>query len=151
MLAAAAVAATAALLAMVPGHAAAADDTRVSIVGTENFATGTGTFQAEGGGLCASGTTSQPGGVEIIERERTLTFSLQKVFTCDDGSGTFTLEVRAWWLPCAPSNRGVWRVVGGTGDYAAMHGAGQLIGTYFPAACEDGGVEDAYSGHMFRG
>ena len=110
--------------------------------------TGTGTFTASGEGLCSSGTTSQPDGVEVVERRRTLTFVLDKVFTCADGSGTFTLQLRAWWLPCAPSNRGVWRVTGGTGDYSSLSGSGQLIGTYFPAACEDGGVEDVYSGHV---
>ena len=56
-------------------------------------------------------------------------------------------RLRAWWLPCAPSNRGVWSITGGTGDYASLRGSGQLVGTYFPAACEDGGVEDVYTGH----
>jgi hypothetical protein len=141
-----------ALLTMATGPATAAnEDTRVSIVATEVFSTERGTFHAEGGGLCESGSTSQPNGVEIIERTRTLTFILDKLFTCDDGSGTFTLQLRAWWLPCAPSNRGVWTVVGGTGDYTSRRGSGQLVGTYFPAACEEEGVHDVYSGHIRRG
>lgn len=148
MLLAAVVAAAVAPLTMAPGQAAAANaDTQISIVATEDFVTGTGTFQASGGGLCSSGTTSQPGGVVVTERRRTLTFELDKVFTCTDGSGTFTMRIRAWWLPCAPSNRGVWSITGGTGRYTSVRGSGQLVGTYFPAACEDGGVEDAYTGH----
>ncbi len=148
LLVAAAVAAAVAPLTLAPGQATAANaDTRISIVATEDFVSGTGTFQASGGGLCSSGTTSQPGGVAVTERRRTLTFELDKVFTCSDGSGTFTLQLRAWYLPCEPSNRGVWSIIGGTGDYASLRGSGQLVGTYFPAACEDGGVEDVYTGH----
>ena len=147
-LVAAAVASAVAALTMAPGQATASSaDTRVSIVATENFVAGTGTFEATGGGLCSAGTTSQPDGVTITEHRRTLTFQLDKVFTCSDGSGTFTLQLRAWYLPCAPSNRGVWSIIGGTGDYASLRGSGQLVGTYFPAACEDGGVEDVYTGH----
>jgi hypothetical protein len=148
ILVAAAVAAVVAPLAMAPSQATAANtDTRVSIVATEDFVTGTGSFEASGAGLCSSGTTSQPDGVTVIERRRTLTFVLDKVFTCDDGSGSFTMQLRAWWLPCAPSNRGVWTIIAGTGDYASLRGSGQQVGTYFPAACEDGGVEDVYTGH----
>lgn len=148
ILVAAAVAAAVAPLSMAASQATAANvDTRISIVATEDFVTGTGTFQASGAGLCSSGTTSQPGGVAVTERRRTLTFELDKVFTCADGSGAFTVQLRAWWLPCAPSNRGVWSITGGTGDYASLRGSGQLVGTYFPAACEDGGVEDVYTGH----
>lgn len=135
--------------AMVAAHAAD-EETRVSIVAVEDFVAGTGTFDAEGGGLCGSGTTSQPDGVEVIERRRTLTFVLEKVFTCDDGSGTFTMQLRAWYMPCSPANRGVWRVISGTGDYAELEGTGQIIGTYFPGACDDAvGVEDVYAGHVF--
>ena len=90
ILVAAAVAAAAAPLSMAAGQATAANvDTRISIVATEDFVTGTGTFQASGAGLCSSGTTSQPGGVAVTERRRTLTFELDKVFTCADGSGAF--------------------------------------------------------------
>src|SRR3989337_1450822 len=88
---------------------AAAEDTKVSIVAVDTFGGG-GTFEASGGGLCADGTTSQPEGTQITERRRTLTFQLDKVFTCSDGSGTFTLRLRAWYLPCGPADRGVWRV-----------------------------------------
>jgi hypothetical protein len=144
--------AVAATLSAMPSAHAAAEDTEVSIVGIEDFVVAEGTFQADGGGLCASGTTAQPDGVEVTARRRTLTYKLDKVFTCNDGSGTFTLHVRALYLPCAPADRGVWSVVAGTGDYEGLRGSGVLVGTYFPGPCDDAeGIQDVYAGHVFSG
>ena len=92
--------------------AAAANTSTVTIVAQESFGE-VGSFRAVGGSLCATGSTDSPGGTTVTERRRTLTFDLEKTFTCADGSGTFTVEIRAWYLPCRPPDRGVWTVVRG--------------------------------------
>lgn len=109
----------------------------------------TGTFTAVGAGLCPSGTTAEPDGVDVTERPRTLAFRLDKLFTCDDGSGTFTLRIHAWYRPCDATDRGVWEVVGGTGAYSTLSGRGTLVGTYVPAPCEEAiGIIDVLVGRL---
>jgi len=126
-----------------------ASGSQVTIESTTVFEDGSGTFTADSAELCSSGTTSEPHGVAVREGQRLVTFELDKLFTCADGSGTFTLRLRAWWLPCATANRGVWYVVGGTGDYAELRGHGHLVGTYVPGPCDDAeAVVDSYRGQM---
>jgi len=64
---------------------------------------GIGAFTARGGKLCRDGTIALKGATKIVERGDSLIFKLSKVFTCDDGSGTFTVQV-----PCVPSGS-TWR------------------------------------------
>ncbi|WP_377641582.1 hypothetical protein [Oryzobacter terrae] len=107
-----------------------------------------GTFTADGG-PCASGTTAEPGGVTVTERRKKLVFDLEKVFTCSDGSGSFTVRIHATYQPCLPSDRGVWTVVGGTGRHTALRGHGTLVGTYWPGPCDDAqGITDVLVGTM---
>jgi hypothetical protein len=71
------------------------------------------------------------------------TFHLIKTLTCDDGSGTFQILVNAAAAPSSPGTLGGFAVVGGTGDYAGLRGAGSLVGTG-----KDGGIVDVYTGTL---
>jgi len=70
-------------------------------------------------------------------------FHLIKTLTCDDGSGTFQILIDASTAPSSPGTLGGFAVVGGTGDYAGLRGAGSLVGT----ATNDG-IIDVYMGHL---
>lgn len=121
----------------------------VEIVGVEDITAGTGTFTARGGGLCRTGTTEVVGETVVEEHGTTLTFDLRKAFVCDDGSGTFVLRISAWTTPCEPTDRGVWRVVSGTGTYLSLSGKGRLVGTYVPGPCDAvEGIVDVFYGKL---
>lgn len=111
-----------------------------------------GSFTADGGGLCAGGTYADSE-IRVTGagrgRERTLTFHLDRTFTCSDVSGSFTVRISARWHPCDATNAGTWAVLGGDGDYADLHGAGQLVGSYVGAdTCDPEGVVDVLSGRV---
>ena len=104
-----------------------------------DFASGE-TFTADG--FCASGT-AESFGVKIVGAGRATTFHLFKTLTCDDGSGTLTIRVSAVNVFGFPGTVGGWNVVSGTGDYAATHGGGHIVGIGF-----DGGIDDHYTGRL---
>ena len=114
-----------------------------------------GSFTAEGAGLCAGGTYTDSDIRTTAEgrgRERTLTFHLDRTFTCADGSGSFTVRISAHWHPCDATNAGTWVVLRGDGDYSDLHAAGQLVGNYVGAEnCELEGVVDVLSGRATLG
>ncbi len=71
------------------------------------------------------------------------TFHLIKTLTCDDGSGTFQILVNASTAPSSPGTLGGFSVVGGTGDYTGLRGAGSLVGTNTSS-----GIIDVYMGRL---
>jgi hypothetical protein len=79
-----------------------------------------GTFVDEfvgGGGAFRSGSVFYHG------------FTVLKTFTCDDGSGTFTILFHPQFSPATPASceeAGPFSVVGGTGDYATLRGHGDF-------------------------
>lgn len=103
-------------------------------------------FTATGGVICESGTAETDlhgftgGGAQ---GRGVLTFHLIKTLTCDDGSGTFQILVSAATAPSSPGTLGGFSVVGGTGDYTGLRGAGSLVGTN-----TDGGIIDVYTGKL---
>jgi opacity protein-like surface antigen len=104
-----------------------------------------GTFTADSALLCDSGTTSDV--TAIAGNGRALTFHNMKTFTCADDSGTFTLRLQANVRFCEPATQGAWNVVGGTGAYEGLKGAGSLVGTYFPGdVCNAEGIDDHLTG-----
>jgi hypothetical protein len=110
-----------------------------------NFTTGE-TFTATGGVVCASGiAVTDPvfaaGGGR--QGRGVLSFHLIKTLTCDDGSGSFMIRVDAATAPRSPGTIGGFAVIGGTGDYSGLHGAGSLIGTNQPS-----GILDVYTGRL---
>ena len=55
--------------------------------------------------------------------------TVRKTFTCDDGSGTFTILFHPQFSPVTPTSceeAGPFSVVGGTGDYATLRGHGDF-------------------------
>jgi len=90
-----------------------------------------GTFVDEfvgGGGAFASGRYDYSG------------FTIRKVLTCDDGSGTFTILFHPQFSPTTPETcvqAGPFAVVGGTGDYVTLSGHGDFC--VVPA--DDGAIE----------
>lgn len=110
-----------------------------------NFTTGE-TFTATGGVVCDSGiAVTDPvfaaGGGR--QGRGVLSFHLIKTLTCDDGSGSFMIRVDAATAPTSPGTIGGFAVVGGTGDYSGLHGAGALVGTNRPS-----GILDVYTGRL---
>ena len=103
-------------------------------------------FTATGGVLCESGTavTDPVFAAGFGAQGRGVgTFHLIKTLTCDDGSGTFQILVDASTAPSSPGTLGGFSVVGGTGDYAGLRGAGSLVGTN-----TGNGIIDVYTGRL---
>jgi len=108
----------------------------------------TETFTAAGGVVCSSGVavTDPFFGAGGGSKGRGInTFHLIKTLTCDDLSGTFQIKVEAANPFTSPGTVGGFAVVGGTGAYASLHGAGSLVGFGF-----DGGLDDVYTGLLSR-
>ena len=91
-----------------------------------------GTFTANEP-LCPSGTFVDEfvggGGAFASDRVIYSAFTIRKVLTCDDGSGTFTILFHPQINPTTPEScdqAGPFAVVGGTGDYATLSGHGDF-------------------------
>jgi Na+/melibiose symporter-like transporter len=107
-----------------------------------------GVFVAVSDALCESGTTTDVATASTAGP--VTTFDDLKTFTCQDGSGTFTLHIVARVIGCAATDSGTWKVVGGTGDYESLKGQGQLTGTYFggTSSCDAVGIVDHLTGKL---
>jgi hypothetical protein len=91
----------------------------------------TGTFDASGdagasGLICQHGIVSD---LVTIDREafasgQLLDFTVPKRFTCDDGSGTFVVELVIHIDPVLKTETFTWRVLRGTAAYVRLQGAG---------------------------
>ena len=90
-----------------------------------------GTFTANEP-LCSSGTFIDEfiGGGGAFRSGRDFSaFTIRKVLTCDDGSGTFTIQFHPQFNPTTPAScgqAGPFAVVGGTADYARLSGHGDF-------------------------
>jgi hypothetical protein len=125
------------------GSAGASVGTPVTISGQTAFGS-PGTFTTSpGAGLCASGTTSDKVFASGGQSGNHLLFHNIKTFTCDDGSGTFTLNVQAMLVFGNPADSFTWSVTSGTGAYTRLHGTGTGVG--FEGVNE---VDDSYSGSV---
>jgi hypothetical protein len=71
-------------------------------------------------------------------------FTVRKTFTCDDGSGTFTILFHPQFSPVTAASceeAGPFSVVGGTGDYVRLRGNGDFC--VFP---EGDGFTETFTG-----
>jgi hypothetical protein len=135
----------AALLAV--GPAAAGPPQPATFTVDEVFDPPSGVFSSDGSIVCASGTTSNLTFGSGFQSNRGIIFHVRKTITCDDGSGTFTLQLQArGGFNVGDVTYGPWTVLSGTGDYATLHGAGTVTGTQSPNA-----VHDAYVGWLSLG
>lgn len=74
---------------------------------------------------------------------------IAQTFTCADGSGSFTLRIRAAVRLCDPCNTGTWAVESSTGSYTQLSGSGWLVGSYLPGdSCTASGITDHLVGKM---
>jgi len=111
----------------------------------------TGPFTATGpavdeGLMCATGdaTDVAPSKVVGFQSGKLVNLQLVKMFTCDDDSGTFLVKLQVQLRFGEPTiDTFTWTVVGGTDDYARLHGSGSGYGDYeaYPE-----GVLDVYDG-----
>jgi hypothetical protein len=91
-----------------------------------------GTFTAAGpakaaGLICPSGKTTSDYGPNQGNTSP-VTFKLDKIFTCADRSGTFTLRLNVQLDPVNGHTTATWAVTGGTLAYTALQGQGSLKG-----------------------
>lgn len=101
-------------------------DEYIGTSGEAFFATGPA---VDAGIVCPTGTVDDisinesgpPGGAFTI-------LNVLKRFTCGDSSGTFDVMLVVRLDLETHETTARWNVVGGTGDYAALHGNGSLVG-----------------------
>ena len=126
--------------------ASASEPQQTSFAVVEQFAATSGAFTSDGSVVCASGTTSNDTRFSAAHSPQALGIHVRKTITCDDGSGTFVLQLQVRASYPAGETSGRWVVLSGSGDYADLHGAGKVVGT--PVA---GGISDVYSGRLSNG
>jgi len=137
------------LIGALPGATVAAAAVDATIDVHSAFADPAGSFTADSPVLCPEGTTHDE--TRVVGSDQVLNFKNVKTFTCADGSGTFTLRINAQVMPCSSTDRGAWSVIGGTGAYEGLRGAGDLVGTYFPNdACDAEGIDDHLTGTLVQ-
>ena len=136
------VAILAAALAALPAVAAPPQTSTFTVV--EQFDPESGVFTSDGSIVCASGTTSNNTFGSGFQSNRGVIFHVRKTITCDDGSGTFILQIQArLGFNVGEMTFGPWTVLSGTGRYTNLHGAGTVTGTQ-----SAGGVSDRYVGWL---
>jgi hypothetical protein len=100
----------------------------------------------ENGTVCAAGTVYDAS-VEIFnpQSESQRILRILKMFTCDDGSGTFDVRMVVNLDLTTHYTTASWMIVGGTGDYAGLHGNGSLAGTPIVPGTS---IHDVYDGNV---
>jgi len=89
----------------------------VTFTVAEQFDPPSGVFTSDGSVVCAKGTTSNLTFASGFQSDRGLIFHVRKTITCDDGSGTFTLQLQARiGFNVGGQTFGPWVVLSGTGD-----------------------------------
>ena len=132
----------AAAVGVLPAAAAPPQGTTFTVV--EQFDSPAGVFTSDGSVVCASGTTTNNTFATGFQSDRGVIFHVRKTITCNDGSGTFTLQLQARsGFGVGDMTFGPWVVFDGTGDYENLRGQGTVTGTFIP-----GGVSDAYTGWL---
>ena len=111
--------------------------TRVPVVLVDDqvFGEETSTFTSNIPG-CATGTSTT---IRGMVQERAGVFRGTRLFECDSGAATFTVNLSARFGE--GGSVGSWAVIRSTGVLGDVHGAGKLIGTPLP-----GGIRDTYTG-----
>ena len=132
----------AAAFGVLPAVAAPPQATSFTVV--EQFEPESGVFRSDGSVVCASGTTSNDTFGSGFQSDRGVIFHVRKTITCNDGSGTFVLQLQARaGFNIGDMTFGPWVVLSGTGDYANLHGRGTVTGTALA-----GRVSDVYVGWL---
>ena len=100
---------------------------------------------ADSGAICPAGSFEDTSIRFAGGQARTGIVQLQvfKIFTCDDGSGTFDVKMQIQANFDTGIETFTWVVTGGSGDYASLHGAGS--GSTVP---RPGGNTNTYVGML---
>lgn len=115
---------------------------------------GPGPFTASGpaedyGIICATGIQQDVGppkfapGFPFSGKPRGVNVQVFKLFTCDDGSGTFLVKQQV--REDRRGNNFNWKIVSGTGDYVDLQGAGSGFGL---RNCGDDCLFNVYEGGL---
>ena len=139
------------LLAVTVSTVFAAPPLDVHIEVDEFVGTSGETFYASGSAVdastvCATGTVDDisieasgpPGGTFTI-------LNVLKRFNCGDASGTFDVKLVVFLDLVTHETTAHWNVVGGTDEYAGLHGNGSLVGTPIDPG---NSIHDVYDGVM---
>lgn len=112
--------------------------------------TGTGPFTATGaavdaGLVCGAGTSLTIAWSQSAYQPASewVNFHVVHEFTCDDGSGSFYVQLQARFDQKGDNFN--WVIKGGTGDYERLHGSGSGVGLP-PGPQDTFNVLDLYSG-----
>ena len=106
-----------------------------------------GTFEASGpavdaGVICPSGDVYDTGARVVSgENKKFTNLFVHKLFVCDDGSGTFEMDLIVRLIPGSTVN---WRITSGGGEYVRLHGTGKLTSQ----ALSEGHLIDTYIGGL---
>ncbi len=90
---------------------------------------------------CKAGTVEN-GRANVRFTPRFGVFTGEKVFTCAEGVGGFTVYLTATFDYNGAGSQGSWSVTSGWGSLAGLTGAGKLVGVVTSAI----GIDDYYSG-----
>jgi hypothetical protein len=108
--------------------------------GVTNFFTASGPA-VDSGLMCPTGTVDDIFGKATGFKSQTgVNFQVVKVFTCDDGSGSFVVKLQV--RNDFKGDNFQWVVLDGDGDYSNLHGSGTGVG--IPTS--DSSVLDLYGG-----
>lgn len=132
-----------------PAIAAPPQSTTFTVV--EQFEPASGVFTSDGSVVCPSGTTSNEFFASGFQSDNAaqdrggVVLHDLKTITCNDGSGTFTLQLqgRTGFNVGFEGTFGRWVVLRGTGDYADLHGQGTFSGEYTAT-----GLDEVYVGRL---
>jgi hypothetical protein len=137
------------LLAMNVSLVFAAQPLAIHIEVTEIIAGGTEPFIASGaaistGLVCPTGTVVETAAKSKDTNGPYTKLWITKHFDCDDGSGTFDVDMVVKLKKATGETTANWKVVAGTGNYASLKGNGKLVGT--PVTL--GVIFDVYDGKL---
>jgi hypothetical protein len=132
---------TATALLAAPALASAPEPVTITVVTT--FEGNSDPFDATGGVVCDDGVVGNADGNFVGWQSGThAQILILKRFTCPDGTFDILLRVKLTFE--TGDTVATWSVVGGTGAYGSLRGAGSLIGT----SGGDGTILDVYTGGM---
>lgn len=123
------------LILMTVSMASAAPPPNVHIEVPEVIGVNGDPFTASGaavtaGVLCAAGSVDDLSVISSGSGAGPLAIlRVDKRFTCEDLSGTFDIRMIVRLDEATDSTTANWKIVGGTGAYAGLHGSGWLVGT----------------------
>ena len=93
--------------------------------------------------MCETGTTVDTF-VAVKPAKKHENLTVEKLFTCEDSSGDFAVQLRVRLFPDGTTTA-QWNITSGTGAYETLTGSGKLVGT--PIVLGES-IEDVYSGKL---